>query len=523
MWKTCGSRKSALADKPASRTAQRWITLRKWSQGLFLLIFLILFIGSGSPLWSGSLVNLPFRLDPLLMIFQSIAARTLLAGSWLAVFTLILTLIFGRAWCGWICPIGTLLDIFSFKGKKTKIIVPENWRKVKYILLIVILAAAILGNLTLLVLDPITIWMRTMTGSIWQGFHTIINAVISITAGVPFLADPVHQLDQALRTTIFPGDVPGVRYPWLPGLIFLGIIFLNLVAERFWCRYICPLGGFLGVISKFALFKRTVSDSCKGCGLCEQDCPTGTIDPRRGYRSDPAECTMCMNCLASCPRSDISIKKGSIKPEWNNYDPSRRTVLKGSLAAVAGTAILQVEGKQAHTHPFLLRPPGVWDEQDFLSRCLRCGECIRACPTGALQSSILEAGMTGLFTPILVSRTGYCLYSCNRCGETCPVEAIPPLSLPEKQSFVIGWAYIDENRCIPWADSTDCIVCEEMCPLPDKAIVLREEVRERPDGTLETVKLPHVLREKCIGCGICEFKCPRAGESAIRVYRADYY
>jgi len=512
-----------LAGETNSKTAQRWISLRKLSQGVFLSIFLVLFIGSVSPLWPGSLVNLPFRLDPLLMIAQSIAARTLLAGSWLAILTLILTLVFGRAWCGWICPIGTLLDIFSFKQQKKNIAVPENWRKVKYIFLFVILVAAILGNLTLLILDPITIWMRTLTGSIWQGFHMITNAVISIMAGVPFLAEPIHQLDQILRTTIYPGDMPGVRYPWLPGLLFLGIIFLNLLAERFWCRYLCPLGGLLGLISKFALFKRTASDSCKGCGLCEKNCPTGTIDPRRGYRSDSSECTMCMICLASCPRSDIKFSKTRMKLEWSTYDPSRRTLLKSSLAAVAGSAILQVEGKQAHTHPFLLRPPGVWDEQDFLSRCLHCGECIRACPTGALQSSIHEDGLTGLFTPILVARSGYCLYSCNRCGETCPVEAIPPLPLPEKQSFVIGWAFIDENRCIPWTDGTDCIVCEEMCPLPEKAIILREELRERPDGTIEAVKLPHVLREKCIGCGICEYKCPRAGESAIRVYRADYY
>ncbi len=512
-----------MADKSVSTSAKRWITLRKWSQGILLFLFLLLFIGSVSPLWSGSLVNLPFRLDPLLMIVQSIASRTLLAGSWLAVITLIFTFVFGRAWCGWICPVGTILDIFSFKEYKKKFTISENWRKVKYILLILILASAILGNLTLLILDPITLWMRTMTGSIWQGFHTVINSLIGIFAGVPFLAEPIHQLDQILHTTIFPGDMPGVRYPWLPGLIFLGIILINLLAERFWCRYLCPLGGLLGVTSKFAFVKREVSENCKGCGLCKHDCPTGTIDPRHGYRSDSAECTMCMNCLASCPQSDIRFKKVRISPEWNDYDPSRRTVLKSSLAAVAGTAILQVEGKQAHVDPFLLRPPGVWDESDFLSRCLRCGECIRACPTGALQSSIFEAGMSGIFTPILVARTGYCLYSCSRCGTVCPVEAIPPLSLAEKQSFVIGWAYINENCCIPWADGTDCIVCEEMCPLPDKAIVLREEVRERPDGTIATVKLPHVLREKCIGCGICEYKCPRAGESAIRVFRADYY
>ena len=78
----------------------------------------------------------------------------------------------------------------------------------------------------------------------------------------------------------------------------------------------------------------------------------------------------------------------------------------------------------------------------------------------------------------------------------------------------------DQNRCIPWADYRDCIVCEEMCPVPDKAIKLeRVEVRNT-DGVLVTVQRPHVIRERCIGCGICEYKCPANGEAAIRVYVA---
>ena len=146
---------------------------------------------------------------------------------------------------------------------------------------------------------------------------------------------------------------------------------------------------------------------------------------------------------------------------------------------------------------------------------------MRACPTGALQASITESGLSGFLTPVLVPRLGYCLYSCNQCGQVCPSGAIPPLTLEEKKTAVIGHAYIDQNRCLPWADGTSCIVCEEMCPLPEKAITLEEREIVRPDGTVGVIRLPHVQRDLCTGCGICENKCPLVGEAAIRVYRVD--
>jgi ferredoxin len=131
---------------------------------------------------------------------------------------------------------------------------------------------------------------------------------------------------------------------------------------------------------------------------------------------------------------------------------------------------------------------------------------------------VSEAGLEGLWTPVLVPRAGYCDYSCNACGQVCPVEAIPRLSLEEKRQRVIGQAHINEDRCIAWADHVDCIVCEEMCPVPDKAIVLEEAEVRTGDGERVTVQHPHVIRDRCIGCGICEYKCPVNGEAAIRVY-----
>jgi NAD-dependent dihydropyrimidine dehydrogenase PreA subunit len=189
--------------------------------------------------------------------------------------------------------------------------------------------------------------------------------------------------------------------------------------------------------------------------------------------------------------------------------------------ALLGVALVRSNWLSKREPPHLLRPPGVpGATSDIIafSNCIRCSICIRACPTNALQPAVFDAGLEGLWTPVLIPRLGYCDYSCNTCGQVCPVQAIPPLSLEVKRQEVIGKAYIDQDRCIAWSDQRDCIVCEEMCPLPEKAIQLEEMQVWGTDNTSITVKVPHVLQERCIGCGICEYKCPVNGEAAIRVF-----
>jgi ferredoxin len=232
---------------------------------------------------------------------------------------------------------------------------------------------------------------------------------------------------------------------------------------------------------------------------------------------------MCLECLESCPRGLTTFAPKWSPAKWNDYDPSRRDALLSIGAGAAAVALFRSNGLAARQSPALLRPPGVPDVNDDLvafTRCTRCSECIRVCPTGGLQPAVLDAGLEGMGTPILMPRLGYCDYSCNACGQACPVQAIPPLALEEKRRRVIGAAYIDESRCLPWSDHTPCIVCEEMCPVPDKAIWLEDARLPGPDGAQADLKLPHVRRELCIGCGICEYKCPVNGAAAIRVYNS---
>ncbi|MHB1417493.1 MAG: 4Fe-4S dicluster domain-containing protein, partial [Chloroflexota bacterium] len=185
---------------------------------------------------------------------------------------------------------------------------------------------------------------------------------------------------------------------------------------------------------------------------------------------------------------------------------------------IATAGALKLGGAAAAPDPLLLRPP--LTGADFLAKCVRCGQCLKVCPTSGLQPSFLESGLEGLWSPVLIPRQGYCEYSCTACGQVCPTGAIPAFDLAAKHRHVIGIAVVDETRCLPYAEDTPCIVCQEMCPLPEKAIDLNERVVVGKDGQSTVLREPLVRHEACIGCGLCEYHCPLPGQAAITVQAA---
>jgi polyferredoxin len=494
------------------RRHARWITARKVVQYLALAAFLIATIGSGRAGWAGAFSTRIMQLDPLTSLASALGGRTLFDGIALALILILLTLLFGRAWCGWLCPLGTVLDLFSLRRMRGERKAPsESWRGVKYALLILILFGALFANLTLMILDPLTLMLRTVGSAAMPALDTGITALEFALYRIPILRAGVGSVDGLLRPALLPQTPVISRAALLYASAFLAVILLNALAERFWCRYLCPMGGLLGLLAKAALVQRQVGAECKGCLRCEPACPTGTIQGERGYGSDPGECTLCLECLPACPKKAVTFPLRLGIGEWRSYDPGRRAALLSLGGAAAGVALLRAGGSEYGRDPHWIIPPGA-EEDTFLSRCVRCGACLAACPTGGLQPSIREAGLEGLWTPVLVPRLGYCHYACNACGSACPLGAIAPLELEAKQATVIGRAYIDRDRCIAWAEGTDCIVCEEMCPLPEKAITLENDPQDR-----SAALRPHVIAERCIGCGICEYKCPVSGPAAIRV------
>lgn len=493
-----------------------WLTLRKGVQYLALLVFVILFLINRQDNPGNGLIGYVMRFDPLLALTSLLASRTLLVVTLIELtLAIVLAVVAGRAWCGWLCPLGTTMDIFSFKKTAAKKM-PEELRATKYSLLLIILVSAIFGNLTLLVLDPLTILYRTLTVSIHPALNQLLIVVESGLYPVTFLQGLVDWLEATLRPTVFPLDPLYFKPALFFGVFFAGIIALNKLAPRFWCRYLCPTGAMLGLISKIAIFRRETGETCRNCAVCSRACPTGTIDPDRGYSSDPGECIMCLDCFKNCPDSSMTVHSPIRPSTWNTYDPDRRLLLTSSAVSVAGLALFRGQGMLGHPDIHMLRPPGA-DDARILSTCLRCGECLRACPTNAIQPAGFDTGLERLWTPIIIPELGYCEFTCNTCGQVCPVQAIPPLTLEEKQKTVIGKAFIEEAHCLAWSDHKMCMVCEEMCPLPEKAITLVETEITDPDNSRRVIRVPQVDRAKCIGCGVCENKCPVIGEAAIRV------
>jgi MauM/NapG family ferredoxin protein len=501
-------------------SGSHWRRLRQIAQVLSLLLFVYLFVYATFMNPQRVWADLFYRLDPLVALTATLAGRAWIAGLGLAALILVVTLLFGRVWCGWFCPFGTVLEWLAPKRRRSRTQAPsKRWRAIKYILLFILLFAALLGNQTLLFFDPLTIMTRTMATAVWPALRYTVYQAEAFLYGFEFLWGPLDELHNRVIYPVFR-DVESVFAHTGPILIlFVTIVALNWWAERFWCRYLCPLGGLLGLISRLALLRRDVGDQCASCALCGHDCPTGTIDPHNGYRSDPAECLVCYDCIVDCSREGVAFRWQV--PGWKpgtgqDYDPGRREALAALGAAAVGVALAGVEPIVQRQPADMVRPPGA-TLTDFEALCIRCGECMRVCPTQGLQPSLFEGGLQNVLTPRLVSRLGYCSYNCNACGEVCPTGAILRLTIEEKQHTPIGLAHIVQDRCLPWAYNIPCIVCEEVCPVRHKAIWLQEAETINARGERIVIQYPYVVKELCIGCGICEYQCPMGGEAAIRI------
>jgi MauM/NapG family ferredoxin protein len=474
------------------------------------------------------LADLFFRLDPLAALTAMVSVRAWIPRLALALTTLGLTLLLGRVWCGWLCPLGTLLEWVRFRRAETWFFPKtRSLRTVKYILLLAILALALFGNLSLLVLDPITLFTRTMTVSILPALNHVITSVEQALYPIGFLRPAIDWLEKVLRGPVLPVVQPVFGMNTLVAALFFGVLALNALADRFWCRYLCPLGALLGLLSKVSLLRPFVRPACNRCAHCVTACQLDAIDTHGGYEIVPSECTVCLDCFAVCPESGVGfrvhwrptmkkVSEAALVPA-REYDPTRRQALIALAGGAAGVALLRTGVRARQPHPQLIRPPGVKDEGGFLARCIRCSQCMQVCPTSGLQPAALEAGLEGVWTPRLVPRLGYCDYGCNACGQVCPSGAIPPLDLARKREQNLGVAVIDRDRCLPWTHGTPCIVCEEMCPTPEKAIRLEKVTVTDDQGESIVVQQPHVLDSVCIGCGICEHQCPVEGKAAIRV------
>ncbi len=501
-------------------TWSRWRRIRQAVQILAFASFVYLLFAALQRRAAFPLADLFFRFDALAALGAMLASRSWVPRLALATVTLALTLLVGRVWCGWLCPLGTLLEWVGFRSaRRSAAKVSPGWRVAKNLILLLILVAALLGNLSLLALDPIALLTRTATAAVLPSLNYAVTSVERAFYAIPFLRPLVDWVETWLRGPVLPAEQPVFLQNVVLAALFVAVLALNALADRFWCRYLCPLGALLGLLSKVSLLRPVIGQACNRCARCADICRLRAIQAERGYEIVPSECTVCLDCLATCPEQGISFRVQWAPDPPRAYDPTRRQLLGALAISAVGVALLRTGIRSKARHPLLIRPPGVEDEDAFLSRCLRCSQCMKVCPTSGLQPVLLESGLEGVWTPRLVPRLGYCDYGCNACGQVCPSSAIPPLELSAKRQAVIGLASVDRDRCLPWAYGVPCIVCEEMCPIPEKAVGLELATVTNAQGEAIVVQRPYVRQDLCNGCGICEHQCPMGGDAAIRVYR----
>lgn len=533
-------------------TARGVRNIRRVSQVVFFLIFFWLILKTNfeanfNPADTNQIrlphpVSIALQFDPLAALGSLLASGTLYKGLLLALVILIPTIFFGRFFCGWICPLGSLNHWISEIGserrsRKGKRRIDSNrykkYQRIKYYIFFFFLAAAITGTLQFGLLDPLSLLARSLGTVVLPTINLGANGLLTWVyswgiAPASYVAQAVYNVVSAL---LLPFRQMNFHAITSLGVFFTVVIVLNRVFTRFWCRGICPLGAMLGVFSRLAIFGlEKDEESCDHCNLCLLHCQ-GADNPDPGTTWRQAECHVCLNCQAACPHSSIKFKffpnlkeKDKLPDGTQKVDISKRKL----AASVAGgllflPLIRSGDAFAANSNPRLIRPPGSHAEGDFLAKCIRCGQCMRVCPNNALHPTLFESGLEGIWTPILIARIGYCEPTCTLCGQVCPTGAIVELTLKEKVGDKdtppnrIGTAFIDRGRCLPWAMDRPCIVCEEWCPTSPKSVFLKEETVVDRNGKEIQLKRPYIDPDLCTGCGACEHACPVVNDPAVYV------
>ena len=471
------------------------------------LLVLVWFLAGFSSLFP--LGGMAARAEFLPSLLRALTRFSLISLAFFAVI-LALSLLVGRLYCSFCCPLGVLQDVAARVGRavsfgrfryKTQ---PER-RRFRYAVLIV-LAAAALGCwiFPLGLLEPYTLFGRNAAGP-GQEFLIAVNNR---------LYGHFDSLAPLEKRPPFPA-VPAL----VAGGVLLAVLGAAAYRGRLFCNTFCPAGTLLGLCSKHALFPvRLDAAACMKCGQCVKVCKAGCID-LRNRTLDSERCVDCMNCGTACRFGAIRFGRRPEKPAA--ADAGRRGFL---VAAGASGIVAFLAGRLAArggvTRDFSggavppVMPPGAGTREEFLRRCTGCGLCVANCTGRTLKPAFLEYGAAGMGMPMLTFEVGKCEFDCRNCSSLCPTGALRKLNEEEKHRCKIGTVRYFREHCVVVTDETSCGACAEHCPTGALQMVPYK-------GSLT---IPHVIEDLCIGCGGCQYICPALwgeGKKAVMVYGAE--
>ncbi len=483
-------------------------------QFMVFALWVALVICTGYPMDSWLARNIPvslfLRIDPLVMTVVCGGLRMGVTITLLGAVTLAISLVLGRVFCGWVCPLGAVFDAYGWALRQIRVKIEgasPPWFRLKYYLLVCLLVLAILGGVSpLMGLDPIVLLTR-----------------VAATVFAPLS----RHSDQLLWTASSPPQYFGRFIDVATLVLFLTIMTGTTKLSRIWCRTACPLGAYLATLSRHSILRRDTK-GCVHCNICATHCPTGAIDFKDETVYNESECIKCFSCSQECP---VDANFFTFKAPFPAYSASqepvtlnRRTVLGAVAGTVAASPLLRLSGGTPASQKTLLRPPMSREESDFLKSCIRCSECIKACPTGILKSAGTEFGLRALWTPVMVPTEGPCKEGCNACSLACPTDAILKYPVEKKYAYKAGTAVLEKSRCISHTENKFCSECVRACPT--NAFILADGWKPAdgsrgadvpaPDG-LTPARPVGVNFEKCIACGACEYECNQIvfGKSAM--------
>ena len=432
----------------------------------------------------------------------------------------VLTLVFGRVYCSVICPLGVFQDVVSwFSGRRKK-------KKYRFSY------------------SPAVSWLRYgVLGVFIIAMIAGIGSVVALLAPyssygriVSNLFAPVYQWGNnvlayfAERSDSYAFYETSVWLKSLPTFIIAAGTFVVLVVlawrnGRTYCNTICPVGTVLGFFSRYSLFRPEIdAEKCTNCSLCSRKCKAACIN-YKDHRIDYSRCVTCMDCIDSCKHGAISYKyrfgKKEIKEtsETGNTNNARRSFLTGMGLVLVSSAVKaqekKVDGglavildKKVPARMTPLVPPGAKGLRNMRTHCTGCQLCVSVCPNQVLRPS---TKLETLMQPEMSYERGYCRPECTKCSEVCPAGAILKLTPADKSATQIGHAVWVGKNCIPLRDKVECGNCARHCPTGAITMVPSDA------DDADSLKIPVVNVERCIGCGACENLCPARPFSAIYV------